>query len=71
VEALNRITVNHPDGSTLLLCSHNFVIVSILCYVRKMSLDRFREIKQDTAACSILRKDGGRLRVERSNVRSL
>jgi probable phosphoglycerate mutase len=70
VGALSRITGNHTGGSTLLLCSHNFVIVSMLCYVCRISLDRFREIKQDTGSCSIIRKNGDLFKVVRLNVRS-
>jgi len=57
--ALDRITEDRPDGSTLLVCSHNFVVLSILCRAKGISLDSFRQLKQDTAAYSIIcRKDG-------------
>jgi phosphoserine phosphatase len=70
VASLERIAGHHSSPSTLLICSHNFVIISILCHVRRMSLDRFREIKQDTAAYSIIEKQGDLYTVERLNVRS-
>jgi broad specificity phosphatase PhoE len=70
VDALKRISGTQPRGSTLLVCSHNFVILTILCYGMQMPLDRFREVKQETAALSVLHVDGDRLSVEVVNDRS-
>jgi phosphoserine phosphatase len=64
VRALNRITALYPPGSTLLLCSHNFVNLTLLCYALEIPLDRFREFRQEPAALNILQMQGQRLRAE-------
>lgn len=70
IDTLERITKIHPAGSTLLISSHNFVNLTILCYAFGKSLDRFRELRQDTAALNVLYKEqGGRLRAEVVNER--
>jgi broad specificity phosphatase PhoE len=51
----------HPMESTLLLCSHNFVNLTILCYALQIPLNRFREVRQDTAALNVLYIEGERL----------
>lgn len=67
VAALERISMAYASDSTLLICSHNFVIVSLLCFASKISLDHFRELRQDTAALNILYKDGADFHVEKVN----
>jgi probable phosphoglycerate mutase len=64
VGALERITKLYPPASTLLFCSHNFVNLTILCYALKVPLDRFREVRQETAALNVLYMQGQRLRAE-------
>jgi probable phosphoglycerate mutase len=64
IQALERITRRHPAESTLLICSHNFVNRALLCYVLNVPLDRFREIRQETAALNILYAQGQQLRAE-------
>ena len=68
--ALERITGSYPPESTLVLCSHNFVILTILCHALEIPLDRFRELRQGTAALNVLYKQGQRLRAEVVNDRS-
>jgi broad specificity phosphatase PhoE len=70
VSALERIADAYPPETTLLLCSHNFVILTILCHALKIPLDRFRELRQGTAALNVLYKQGERLRAEVVNDRS-
>jgi broad specificity phosphatase PhoE len=70
VEALERITKEYPPEVTLLICTHNFVICSILCHALEISLDNFREIKQETAALNIVYKKGKQFRVESVNDRA-
>jgi len=70
VEALERIAKPYPTAATLLVCTHNCVICSILCHAMKIPLGRFREIKQDTAALNIIHKEGRRFHVETVNDRS-
>jgi probable phosphoglycerate mutase len=64
IGTLERLTKFHPSGSTLILCSHNFVNRTILCHVLGLPLDRFRELQQDTAALNILCIQEHRLLVE-------
>ena len=61
IDTLKRITKLYPPESTLLVSSHNFVNLTILCYALKVPLDRFREVRQETAALNVLYKQGHRL----------
>jgi len=70
IDTLERITRNHPAAAVLLICSHNFVILTILCHVMEIPLDRFREFKQDNAAFSVLDKHGRRFYAQVVNERS-
>jgi len=70
MSALERIAGSYPSESTLLFCSHNFVILTILCHALEIPLDRFRELRQGTAALNVLYKQGERLRAEVVNDRS-
>ena len=65
--ALQKIRRAHPGGSTLAVCSHNFVILSILCRAKGLSLDDFRQVKQDTAAYSVIRVEGSKCVLEIMN----
>jgi len=69
-ETLERITRSYYSGRTLLMASHNFVILSLLCHAMKLPLSRFRELKQGTAALNILYKKDDTLRAEVVNSRS-
>jgi phosphoserine phosphatase len=69
LKALNRIIATHPPETTLMICSHNFVILSILCHAMGISLDHFRELKQATAAYSVICKDEDGFSTEAVNVR--
>jgi probable phosphoglycerate mutase len=53
IGTLERITKLYPTESTLLLCSHNFVNLTMLCYALRVPLDRFREVRQETAALNV------------------
>jgi broad specificity phosphatase PhoE len=70
IDTLKRITKPYPPESTLLLCSHNFVNLTILCHALKVPLDRFRELRQETAALNVLYMQGGQLWAEAVNERS-
>jgi broad specificity phosphatase PhoE len=69
-EALRAIREKHRPGEHLLFCSHNFVLLTLLCHALEIPLDRFREIKKGTASYSILTWDGGRFQVEVLNERA-
>ena len=64
IDALDRITQLYPPATTLLICSHNYVNRTILCYAMEIPLDRFRELRQETAALNVLHKQGERLWAE-------
>jgi len=70
IRTLERIAKLYPMESTLLLCSHNFVNLTLLCYALKIPLDRFREVRQETAALNVLYMQGDRLVAEVVNDRS-
>jgi len=67
IDTLERITQLYPPKSTLLICSHNFVNLTILCCALEISLDRFRDLRQETAALNILYKQRERLWAEVAN----
>jgi broad specificity phosphatase PhoE len=54
----------------LLLCSHNFVNLTMLCYALRVPLDRFREVRQETAALNVLYMQEERLWAKVVNERS-
>jgi len=64
IDTLERITKPYPLGSTLLLCSHNFVNRTIICHALGLPLDRFRDFQQDAAALNVLYRREGRLLAE-------
>jgi broad specificity phosphatase PhoE len=70
MDALERITEPYPPESTLLISSHNFVNLTILCHAEKIPLERFRELWQETAALNVLYKQGTRIWAEVVNERS-
>ncbi|HMK66377.1 MAG TPA: histidine phosphatase family protein [Thermodesulfobacteriota bacterium] len=70
LEALTAIREKHEPGEHLLFCSHNFVLLTLLCHALEIPLNRFREIKKGTASYSILTWDGSRFRVDLLNERS-
>ncbi len=70
LNTLNRILPQYPSGTALLICSHNFVLLTILCHALELSLDRFREIRKGTASFSIISRQADRFVVEVMNERS-
>ncbi len=69
-ETLERITRIYPADTTILLSSHNFVNLTILCDILKIPLNRFRELRQENAAFNVICKKGDRFYVELLNERS-
>jgi probable phosphoglycerate mutase len=67
---LERITRIYPPDTTLLISSHNFVNLTILCDLLEIPLRRFRELRQENAAFNLIRKKGDRLYAELVNERS-
>jgi probable phosphoglycerate mutase len=64
LKTLGSITRLYPLECTLLLCSHNFVNLTILCYAMKIPLERIRELRQEPAALNVLYKRGEELWTE-------
>lgn len=64
METLEQILKLYPVGTTLLLCSHNFVNRTLLCHALGIPLGRFREFQQDAAALNVLYKTEGQLLME-------
>jgi probable phosphoglycerate mutase len=69
-ETLERITRIYPRDTTILISSHNFVNLTILCDLLKIPLNRFRELRQENAAFNVICKKGNRLYAELVNERS-
>ena len=69
-QTLERIMQIYPPGTTLLMSSHNFVNLTLLCDVLKIPLNRFRELRQENAAFNVICKKGNRLYAELVNERS-
>ncbi len=70
IDTLKRITRQYPPESTLLICGHNFVNISILCHAMESPFDRFRDWRQEPAALSIIHKCGEKFRVDVINDQS-
>jgi len=69
-DTLERITRIYPPDTTILISSHNFVNLTILCDLLEIPLHRFRELRQENAAFNVICKKGDRLYVELVNERS-
>lgn len=69
VQALKRISENFCAGNTIVICSHNFVIISLLCFLADISLNRFRAMRQDTASLNVIFTDGMTWRIGTINDR--
>jgi broad specificity phosphatase PhoE len=69
-KTLERITRIHPPDTTILMSSHNFVNLTILCDLLKIPLQRFRELRQENAAFNVICKKGDRFYAELVNERS-
>ena len=70
IVSLHKIIDQHSPETTIAICTHNFVICTLLCHALEISLDRFREIKQDTAALNIIHKRGKKFHVDTINDRT-
>jgi len=69
-DTLERITRIYPPDTTILISSHNFVNLTILCDLLEIPLHRFRELRQENAAFNVICKKGNRLYAELVNERS-
>lgn len=67
-DGLNRIVQRHSDGQTVVVVSHNFPILSILCRVTDTPLDRYRSFHVDPCSVTRLSRDDlGEWRVSHVN----
>jgi broad specificity phosphatase PhoE len=64
---LFSIAGRHKPGEKVLVCTHNFVILAVLCRVLGISLNRFREIGQSNGSINRLRYEAGEIRAEKLN----
>jgi broad specificity phosphatase PhoE len=69
-KTLERITGIYPPDTTILISSHNFVNLTILCDILKIPLNRFRDLRQENAAFNVIFKKGDRFYAELVNERS-
>ncbi|MBI4763499.1 MAG: histidine phosphatase family protein [Deltaproteobacteria bacterium] len=70
LKALKTISARYVSGDTLLICSHSFVLSTLLCHAREIPLNRFREVKKGTASYSLLTLNNGQFQAEMINKRS-
>ena len=66
--AVEAIRDRHPD-ETVAAVSHNFVILTLLCQVLGLPLARFRSLRHELAAVSVLELDASRNAVVTMNDR--
>ena len=66
--AVETIRDRHPD-ETVAAVSHNFVILALLCQVLGLPLARFRSLRHELAAVSVLELDASRSTVVTMNDR--
>jgi broad specificity phosphatase PhoE len=68
-KALERIAGISPPDTTILISSHNFVNLTLLCDILKIPLNRFRDLRQENAAFNVIYKKGDRFYAELVNER--
>jgi broad specificity phosphatase PhoE len=69
-KTLERITGIYPPDTIILISSHNFVNLTLLCDILKIPLNRFRDLRQENAAFNVIYKKGNRYYAELVNERS-
>jgi phosphoserine phosphatase len=69
-KTLERITGIHPPDTTILISSHNFVNLTLLCDIMNIPLNRFRDLRQENAAFNVIHKKGERFYAELVNEHS-
>ncbi len=65
-EAVRRLADRHPEGA-LVLVSHYFVILSIICSVLGLPLSQMTKLKLGTGSISAINLDGDEARLELFN----
>ena len=64
--ALQDLAAAHPDGR-IVVVTHNFVVLAVLCRALGLPLERFRRLRQDLAAVSVIDIEEGRTFVHTMN----
>jgi broad specificity phosphatase PhoE len=64
--ALARIVAAHA-GETVAVVSHNFLLLTVLCYVIKLPLASFRRLRLHVASVSMVEARDGGFRIDRLN----
>jgi broad specificity phosphatase PhoE len=65
--SLNRIAVRHEEDETVVVVSHNFAILGIICNVTGTHLNNYRSFRLEPCGYSRLRFDDGNWRVTHIN----
>jgi broad specificity phosphatase PhoE len=65
-DVVRRLTAKHPDGA-LVLVSHYFVILSIICSVLEIPLSQISRLRLSTGSISIFNLDSHEARLELFN----
>jgi probable phosphoglycerate mutase len=69
-DTLKRITHVYSPDTSILVSSHNFVNLTLLCDLLEIPLHRFRELRQENAAFNVICKKANQFTVELVNERS-
>ena len=69
-KTIERIAGLYPPDTTILISSHNFVNLTLLCDILKIPLNGFRDLRQENAAFNIISKKGDRFHAELVNEHS-
>jgi broad specificity phosphatase PhoE len=67
-ESVSEMAVRHEDG-TVVAVTHNFVLLSLLCRMLNLPLAKFRGLRHDLAAVSLVDLSGPTVRVVTLNDR--
>jgi broad specificity phosphatase PhoE len=65
-DTIQRLAQKHPDGAVVLV-SHYFVILSIICSVLGLPLSQMHRLRLNTGSISIINLDGQEARLELFN----
>jgi broad specificity phosphatase PhoE len=58
LSALERITANHQNGESVVIVSHNFPILGIICHITGTHLNSYRDFRLEPCGYTRLRWNG-------------
>ena len=64
---LNRIVAGHEENETVVVVSHNFPIIGIICHITRTHLDNYRAFRVEPCGHTRLHLDSGAWRVTHIN----